>query len=188
MARARNTAVSTSALELSRPAARSKTSHVWHPANAPDGVHAFSADTHVGTALRETFKCFARALGGSVSEIGLSLNAWFVLRSLWEQDGRNQVELARALDITPAAVVGLVNSLEASGFVERRRSSTDRRAQHVYLTASGRRLRAKATPLALRVDTRALQGISVREVELLLELLGRLRHNLTDLPAPRVRP
>lgn len=158
---------------------------VWHPANASHVVQDFSAERNVGTALRETFKAFARSLGERVGEIGLSLNGWFALRTLWEKDGLTQVELARALDITPASIVGIVNTLERAGLVERRRSPRDRRARQVCLTAAGRRLRAKATALALQVDARALEGVPVRELESTLTLLARLRENLaSDTDAP----
>lgn len=163
-----------------RRRARGRATQVWHPSNASHVVQAFSADRHVGTALRETFAAFAHTLSLNVGEIGLSLNGWFALRTLWEQDGLTQVEIARALDITPASVVGLVNTLERSGLVVRRRSPADRRARHVHLTTAGRRLRVKATALALQVDTRALRRVSVRDVESLLSVLGRMRGNLAD--------
>ena len=140
----------------------------------------FSADQLVGTALRETFRLFADSVSGKVSSLGLSLNMWFVLRALWESDGLAQVELASRLDVSPAAVVGILNALEGLGLVERRLSKTDRRAFRIFLTPSGRSVRTKATSLALQVDAKALRGMSIAEVETLLALLKRLRVNLSE--------
>src|SRR5690349_10985105 len=90
---------------------------VWHPELGSEHTPVFSADRHVGTALRETFRAFARSVSDNLASSDLSLNMWFVLRSLWETDGLSQVELAAKLEVTPAAVVGLVNVLEKAGLV-----------------------------------------------------------------------
>ena len=133
---------------------------------------------HVGTALRETFRSFAGSLSSDLAPFHLTLNMWFVLRALWETDGLTQVELARRLDVTPAAVVGLVNALVDTGLVSRERSPKDGRAFHVRLSTEGKNLRTPATARALQVDAKALRGLSVGEVETLLTLLTRLRRNL----------
>ena len=138
----------------------------------------FSADRHIGTALRETYRAFARAVASNLAPLGLTLSMWFVLRGLWEADGLSQAELGRRIELNPAAVVALVNALEAAGFVERRRTREDRRVYHVFLTAAGRKLRTKATALALQVDARALRGIDHAEIERTLATLARLRGNL----------
>ena len=51
---------------------------------------------------------------------------------------------------------------------------------HVFLTAAGRKLRTKATTLALQVDARALRGIGHAEIERTLATLTRLRNNLAE--------
>jgi DNA-binding MarR family transcriptional regulator len=153
---------------------------VWHPDLGTNHTPNFSADQHVGTALRETFHAFAHAVAGNLRPLELSLNMWFVLRSLWEIDGRTQVDLAAKLEVTPAAMVGIINGLETAGWVERRRSETDGRAFRVFLTPMGHKVRTNATGQALQVDAKALRGFSVAEVETLLDLMRRLRTNLSD--------
>jgi DNA-binding MarR family transcriptional regulator len=48
-------------------------------------------------------------------------------------------ELSRALDVTPRAVTGLVDGLEADGFARRTEHPSDRRATLIELTSAGRR-------------------------------------------------
>lgn len=163
-----------------RSASPSTDVDVWHPDLGMNHVPKFSADQHVGTALRETFHAFAHAVADNLRPLDLSLNMWFVLRSLWEIDGRTQVDLAAKLEVTPAAMVGIINGLETAGLVERRRSETDGRAFRVFLTPMGHKVRTKATGQALQVDARALRGFSVVEVATLLDLMRRLRTNLSD--------
>src|ERR1700710_1825868 len=72
-----------------------------------DYTPVFSADRHVGTALRETYRAFARALTQNLAPLGLTLSMWFALRNLWEADGLSQAELGRRIELNPAAVVAV---------------------------------------------------------------------------------
>jgi DNA-binding MarR family transcriptional regulator len=141
---------------------------------------SFSADRHIGTALRETYRAFARALSQNLAPLGLTLSMWFALRSLWEIDGLSQAELGRRIELNPAAVVAVLNALEAAGLVARRRTRKDRRIYNVFLTAAGRKLRTRATALALQVDARAMRGVKPGEIEQVLAILKLLRGNLAD--------
>jgi MarR family transcriptional regulator, organic hydroperoxide resistance regulator len=160
--------------------ARSPKPGAWHPDNASGFTPVFSADRHIGTALRETYRAFARAVSQNLAPLGLTLSMWFALRSLWEIDGLSQAELGRRIELNPAAVVAVLNALETAGLVERRRTRKDRRIYNVFLTAAGKKLRTKATALALQVDARALRGINHAEIEQVLATLTRLRNNLAD--------
>jgi DNA-binding MarR family transcriptional regulator len=140
----------------------------------------FSAERHIGTALRETYRAFARALSHNLAPLGLTLSMWFALRSLWKADGLSQAELGRRIELNPAAVVAVLKSLEAAGLVVRRRTRKDRRIYNVFLTAAGRKLRTRATALALQVDARALRGVKHDEIEQVLGVLKRLRGNLAS--------
>jgi DNA-binding MarR family transcriptional regulator len=152
----------------------------WPPGDPSGFAPTFSAERHIGTALRETYRAFARALAQNLHPLGLTINMWFALRSLWEVDGLSQAELGRSIELNPAAVVAVVNSLEAAGLVKRRRTREDRRIYNVFLTAAGRKLRTRATALALQVDARALRGVKHSEVAAALVLLARLRTNLAS--------
>lgn len=152
----------------------------WHPDRPSGYTPAFSADRHIGTALRETYRAFARAVTSNLAPLGLTLSMWFALRSLWEADGLSQAALGRRIELNPAAIVAVLNALEEAGLVERRRTRKDRRVYHVFLTAAGRKLRTNATALALQVDARALRGIDHAEIERTLATLTRLRSNLAE--------
>ena len=49
-------------------------------------------------------------------------------------------QLSRALAITPPNLVGRLEHLQSRGLIDRRRSEQDGRAQHIRLTAPGRKL------------------------------------------------
>lgn len=146
---------------------------------ADEFTPTFSAEIHIGTALRETFRAFARAVSTNQQPLGLSLSMWFALRALWEEDGLSQVELSRRMEVAPAAIVGVINALEKSGHVERRRNKADKRSFRIFLTASGKALRKEATARALQVDAKALRGVTVEQIQMVLQVLTKLRQNLT---------
>lgn len=145
----------------------------------PEVASVFSADRHIGTALRETYRAFARTLAQNLAPLGLTLSMWFALRSLWEADGLSQADLGRRIDLNPAAIVGVLNALQGAGLIERRRTQKDRRVYKIFLTAAGRRLRMKATAQALKGDVRATRGISQEEMDQVLKLLTKMRSNLS---------
>ena len=183
---AQRPAVSPRTYRLSDPAEKKSRSlqrkqTAWHPETS-GYTPTFSAERHIGTALRETYRAFARALSQNLAPLGLTLSMWFALRSLWEADGLGQAELGRRIELNPAAVVAVLKALEVAGLVTRRRTRKDRRIYNVFLTAAGRKLRTRATALALQVDARALRGVKHEEIEQVLATLKRLRSNLTNQP------
>ena len=94
-----------------------------------------------------------------------------LLRRVSTQEGRTQQELADALHMRRAAVVGVVDDLEALGLLERRKHPVDRRANALHLTPAGKRLVLKMSaaitvlenelldPLAPAARTAFLEGL-----------------------------
>lgn len=74
------------------------------------------------------------------------------------QPGVAQVQIATALDVDKASVVGLVDRLEALGWLLRRRNAKDRRRHGLYLTGEGQRaleqLQRQAEVIEARVRDR----------------------------------
>jgi len=69
---------------------------------------------------------------------GLTRARTHVLWVLGGKEGCTQRELAAGVGVTPRTMTGLVDALEATGFVRRAAHPTDRRATLVTLTARGR--------------------------------------------------
>ena len=60
-----------------------------------------------------------------------------VLFLLAREDGVAMGRVAKALDLAPSAVSGLVQRMELLGWVQRRASDLDARTQHVWLLPAG---------------------------------------------------
>ena len=109
------------------------------PQNACDG-----ASTVV--ALDRVFELAARLgdmMERALDERGLSTARAEVLVVLHEHGPMVQRELSQALHCTPRHVTGLIDILEAQGWVVRGPHPTDRRATLVSLTAQGAKAAAR---------------------------------------------
>jgi DNA-binding MarR family transcriptional regulator len=132
----------------------------------------------VGTALRLTYRAFARDLARRLAPHGVTLLMWFVLRELWKRDGLSQREIAQATDRQASAIVSVVRELQAAGLVQVRRSPNDGRRSVVRLTRAGRRLEPVLTAHGKNLSQTAQRGFSPVEKHALMQMLGRLRHNI----------
>ncbi len=132
----------------------------------------------VGTALRLTYRAFARDLARRLQPHGVTLLMWFVLRELWKRDGLSQNEIATATDRRASAIVGVVRTLQAAGLVRVSRSAGDGRRSVVRLTRAGRKLEPVLTAHGVGLSQTAQRGFSAAEKRALIEMLARLRHNI----------
>jgi DNA-binding MarR family transcriptional regulator len=110
----------------------------------------------------------------------VTLSQWFVLKQLWKQEGRSQVELQELLDLEKATVNGLVQRMMRAGLVESKPDPSDRRVQRVFLTGRGRALQKITPALEEEVNARALEGFSDDERTFFIRLLARALQNATD--------
>jgi DNA-binding MarR family transcriptional regulator len=90
-------------------------------------------------------------------------------------EGMTLGELSRRMMVTNGNVTGLVERLAEEGMVSRRRALRDRRAHLVRLTEKGRRQFRKMARAHERWIADLFSGLSKREVNELLALLGRAK-------------
>jgi DNA-binding MarR family transcriptional regulator len=83
-------------------------------------------------------------------------------------------QLARALAVTPPNIAIWLDKLESRGLVERERSSSDARMQHVRLTARGSALVERSVQTLLEGERVALEALSAAERAMLVELLHKV--------------
>jgi DNA-binding MarR family transcriptional regulator len=132
----------------------------------------------VGTALRLTYRAFARDLARRLQPHGVTLLMWFVLRELWKRDGLSQNEIAIATDRQASAIVSVVRTLQAARLVQVRRSPNDGRRSVVRLTRAGRKLEPVLTVHGKTLSQTAQRGFTATEKRSLMEMLARMRHNI----------
>ena len=86
-----------------------------------------------------------------------------VLNVLTVAGKQSQADLAEALRVDKTTMVGLLNDLEAVGFVERQRSPEDRRRHDVVMTAVGKRRNAEIVEALRGAEGRGLSALSATQ-------------------------
>lgn len=110
----------------------------------------------------------------------VTLSQWFVLKQLWRQEGKSQVDLQELLDLERATVNGLVQRMARAGLVQSKTDPDDRRVQRIFLTERGRALQKITLALEDEVNERVLKGFSDDERTFFIRLLARALHNAAE--------
>jgi len=105
---------------------------------------------------------------------GLSWAGFRILFALWVAGPLEPRALARLAAVTRASISSVLNTLERSELVERRRESADRRVVTVLLTGKGRRAVSTAFRQHHQRERAWLAPLSRDETETLANLLHRL--------------
>ncbi len=109
----------------------------------------------------------------SAQLLGLDLRLLMAVSYVADHDGAPQQELADVLCMDAKNVVLLLNELEDSGHLVRRRDSDDRRRHRVYITSVGRQALERAARALGEVEEDVLHTLDADERATLRELLTR---------------
>jgi DNA-binding MarR family transcriptional regulator len=129
-------------------------------------------------ALRKAFD--RRAVG-----MGVTRAQWKVLFKLTRLPGLRQIELADMLDIEPITLSRIIDRLEEAGLVERAADPADRRAWRLHVTAKAQPLIEKLRAVADDMAVEAFGGIDSKDIEMVRQVLARIRENLCGAPMNR---
>ena len=99
------------------------------------------------------------------------------------QDGLKMKELSRRMMVTGGNITGITDQLVFEGLVERLPVAGDRRAFRVRLTARGRKSFADMAHQHEGWIVEAFGGLSARELDVLHQLLGKVKQHHLVAPA-----
>ncbi|NUP10402.1 MAG: MarR family transcriptional regulator [Polyangiaceae bacterium] len=108
----------------------------------------------------------------SCAEFDLSAAQAYLLQTLDPSKPVPMSSLAGALSCDASNVTGLVDKLEARGFVERQPDPNDRRVKMIALTASGKRVRAEVVD-RLATPPASVEALSKTDQEDLVRILKK---------------
>ena len=114
----------------------------------------------------------ARSIAVSASH-GLPTGSLTVLALIAANPGSSQTALASRAGLNKSALVGIVDSLEQRGLVERGRVESDRRRYEVSVTAEGERTMQALFALVTREEQPIRDALGKRDMAQLLALLDR---------------
>lgn len=135
-------------------------------------------DQRLGFLMHDVSRLRRKVFDEVMKPEGITRSQWWVMAHLSRHDGISQSDLADVLDLGRAALGGLVDRLEALGYVRRGAHEQDRRSKLVLLTPEGRamieRMRVKSDVMSEAI----LQGLDARQRHQLADMLGTVKRNL----------
>ena len=121
-----------------------------------------------------------------LAPLGVSPRAFGVLSNLSSTGGQSQQQLADTLGMHRNNMVGLIDELEAAGWVRRHRNQRDRRAFDVRLTRAGSAVVSRINNLIPALDREIGHGLTGGEQHTMVALLQQMASAL-DL-SPGIHP
>jgi DNA-binding MarR family transcriptional regulator len=117
----------------------------------------------------------------ALKPLGITRSQWWVLAFLSRRDGMTQTALAADLDLTKVAIGGLLDRMEAAGFVGRRADQSDGRARRVYLTRAGAKMVAAIRESVEAVELEILERIPEEALAQTADTLRMLKDTLLEM-------
>jgi MarR family transcriptional regulator for hemolysin len=139
----------------------------------------------LSVALRLTALHYRTSADRLLAQFNLSqATVWPLLIAGRLGDGARQVVLAEQLGVKAAALVRVLDHLEASGHIERREDPTDRRAKTIHLKPSGYAIYERVEALLRTYRRQLFDGISDDDVGACLRVLSHLESAIIahDMP------
>lgn len=138
-------------------------------------------------AFDRTFELAARLgdmMARALDERGLSTARAEVLFVLHQRGPLVQRVLSQALRCTPRHVTGLVDTLEAQGWVKRQPHPTDRRATLVTLTEQGAEATARMNAERQEAAAALFGDVSAADLDSYVAVLDQVLTRIGPLPTP----
>lgn len=90
----------------------------------------------------------------------------------------SQKQLAKDLQVSPAAIAVSLKRLESDGYIQRATAADDSRCNRIELTEKGRGVIAKTRALFASIDCTMVEGFDDVELDALLGALEKIEQNL----------
>lgn len=145
---------------------------------AEDGSAGYPSalESRIGFLLSRAHLIAREKADRALDQVGLTMKGFAALATLVSDGPVSQQRLSQRIRMDPATMVDVIDSLEQSGHIVRRRNPTDRREYALQTTAKGRALHLRAERALAAVEKETVRGLDARETKTLVELLARIAH------------
>lgn len=135
----------------------------------------------LGFLLSDVARLMRRRADERARSIGASLTQWRVLKILDREPGLNQGQIAEQLEVEPITCCRMIDRLEESGLVERRRDPADRRVWRIHLTDKAHPVLGELHTVGNGIIEEMLAGLNEAQRAALRQSLNVMRTNLSQL-------
>ena len=158
-----------------RPSNRSKaTASALPHVSSVDQVDTRYLQTLLGYNARRAALTIIEGFLERMADFGLRPVDFSVMSVIQHNPGVTSRQLCAALNLLPPNLVGLVQSLEARGLIERHPHPTDGRAMGLHPTAQGQNLMVQAEQAATDLEIERSSRLTAAQRKTLLELLQKI--------------
>jgi DNA-binding MarR family transcriptional regulator len=134
-----------------------------------------------GFLIHDVSRLRRAAVDRALKPLGVTRAQWWVLAFLSRRDGMTQTALATDLDMTKVAIGGLLDRMEAAGFVERRADKNDGRARRVFLTRAGTKMVSDIRVSVEAIELEMVGSISDEALTQAADTLRTLRKMMIEI-------
>ncbi|KQM97405.1 hypothetical protein ASE85_14050 [Sphingobium sp. Leaf26] len=139
----------------------------------------------LGFLIHDVSRLRRTVIDKALKPLGITRSQWWVLSNLARNSSHEmvQTELANVLDIGKVALGGLLDRLEASGYIERKADPGDRRAKRVVMTRKGEEILEQMQEQGADLNRETLRDITEAEVRLAEDIMHRMKKRLIEMDA-----
>jgi len=138
------------------------------------------ASDNLGFVLKDISRLMRKRFDERARASGVTVSQWRVLLTLLRYEGSNQGFLADLLEVEPITLCRMIDRLEESGLVERRRDPADRRAWLIHLTEKAHPVVTQLRTVGNDLLNDARAGLSDQQYAELMHALAVVRANLSN--------
>ena len=149
----------------------------------------YSADTYrarssIGYLIRRAHNLLMPRVEAAFAEHEVTFTQWVIMMYLRDGLASTAAGICRDIFHDSGALTRAIDQIEQRGFIERRRSTQDRRTVELTLTPEGVRIVESLIPLVVGCLNRALAGFTHGEIDTLSRLLTKLVAGNSSGPDP----
>ena len=148
-------------------------------------------DRHLGGFIRALSNAIAQDMRQNSEQLGLTSSQGMFLHHLWFRQEKLGVptfakDLEEFFDIKHPTVSGILQRMEAAGFVEFQASEADRRCKAILLTPKAMELHVETERHIQQTEARLVSGMSEAEILEFRRLLRLAADNLDVCHKPTI--
>ncbi|WP_157219232.1 MarR family winged helix-turn-helix transcriptional regulator [Flavisphingomonas formosensis] len=139
----------------------------------------------LGFLIHDVSRLRRTVIDKALKPLGITRSQWWVLSNLSRNTSHEmmQTELANVLDIGKVALGGLLDRLEAGGYIERKADPADRRAKRIAMTAKGEEILEKMQEQGTELNRETLRDVTAEEIAIAEDIMHRMKKRLMEMDA-----
>ncbi len=138
----------------------------------------------LGYAVGKTNWYLKTLLNKQFKEAGFNITneQWIVLKVIFENPALSQTQVAHISNKDKTNITRILDLLEKSGYIERRRDDQDRRMNRIHITEKGKGILKAVEPITQKTEDISTRSLSKEQVKTAIQILdmvcGEVKNNV----------